>query len=424
MTLNSTVLHTSHHDGWLWAPNKRGTGEILWSCSFAVFVCTWTVLHLNLPGEGDSQWTRIRRKIRWMTFAVIIPEVVTASAFAQRVAAKQTVRSMREIGIEWTMAQAFYYNMGGVWLQPKDSKAFPINAAQLRYLVKAGIVKCPAITKREVWDRSKADKFAKLFACLQIFWLAAHCIGRAAQHLPITPLEVATLGFAVPSLATFAFWYHKPVDIEVPNMVPCKLSTAELLVKVAPEKYSWRDTPLDFVEKLNTPSVTSELIVKNQWWPGRRRFMCPADRIRNDGFALKYTKLDQVVVFLVWVGYAGTHFTPWTFSFPTRIELLWWRTSCIVMSGSMVVFWVTSNRKFYLLVPMLMPWVKDKEKYRKVAYEQRRVSGMLVFTGVFTTLAYLVARLSLIALAFSSLRSLPKGAYITVEWLAFLPHIS
>lgn len=152
--------------------------------------------------------------------------------------------------------------------------------------------------------------------------------------------------------------------------------------------------------------------------------MCPADRIRNDGFALKYTKLDQVVVFLVWVGYAGTHFSAWTFGFPTRIELVWWRISCIVMSSSMGVFWVTSNRKFYLLVPILMPWVKDKEKYRKVAYEQKRVSGIQVVMGIFTTLAYVVARLRLIALAFSSLRSLPTRAYITVEWLSFLPHIS
>lgn len=413
-----------HINGWVNTPNVRGTGGIIWSCFLAVFVCTWTILHLNLPAHGEHTWQRLLRKAKWMTLAILVPEVVTASAFAQRVAARSSVQSMEKLDCSWKMSQAFYLNMGGVWLQPRDSKAFPINAAQLQYLIKKDIMACPAITKREIWDRSKADKFAKVFVCLQIFWLAFQCVVRAIQGLSITPLEIATLGFAVPSLATFAFWYHKPVDIEVPNTICLELTTTELLEKVSPRLYSWRDTPLDFISKVNTPSVTSELVLKHSWWPGRERFIGPADRIRNDVFALKYSKMDQVVVFLVWLGYAGTHFSAWTFSFPTAIEMLWWRYSCIVMSSSMGIFWITSNRKFYLLIPMLMPWLKHKERFRKAAYEQQQVSAIQIFAGVFTTLAYLVSRLSLIALAFSSLRSLPEDAFRTVNWITLWPHLT
>lgn len=423
MSTNSS--EAQHLDGWIGSPNFRGTGDILWSCFIAVFVCTWTVLHLNLPPEHEGEWRPKLRKARWMTMAVIVPEIVTCCAFVQRVAAREAVCHMEVLGHKWSLTQAFYLNMGGVWLHPHESKPFPINAIQLQYLIKEGVLPCPVIKEREIWDRSKVDKFAKLFACLQIFWLAMQAIARATQALPVTPLEIAVLGFAIPSLATFAFWYSKPVDIECPSEIKIDLTTEQLLEKLSPKVYSWRDTPLDFIHKVNAPSLTSELIIKNRI-PGWRKFDQPADRIRNDIFALKYTKLDQLVVFSTWLGYAGTHFSAWAFSFPTRIELILWRTCCIIMASSMAVLWITSNRKFYLLVPMLMPWLKEdeKEKFVKVAYGQQRVSGVLVVSGLLTTLAYLFARLTIIALAFSSLRSLPRDAFVTVNWTAYWPHMS
>lgn len=360
-----------------------------------------------------------------MTMAIVLPEVVTAMAFAQRVAARNSVRSMSEISdCEWTLCHAFYLNMGGVWLEPRDSKPFPINALQLEYLIKREIIGSPGLVKKDIWDRSKADKFAKLFACMQIFWLAVQSSARGIQEIPVTPLEIATLGFMIPSLATFVLWFSKPVDIEVPTMLKIDISTQELLEKISPPNYSWRETPLDFIDRVNHPSFTSQMIIPNKWWPRRKRFLGPANRIRNDVFALKYTILDQVVVSSVWVGYAGTHFSAWNFSFPTRTELLLWRISCLIMSGSMLIFWATANRKFFLLFSYCTPWVKDKEKFRRVAYEQKKVSGIQIVGGAIEGLAYLFARLTLIGLGFSSLRSLPRDAYKTVEWTNFLPHLN
>lgn len=416
---NST---TPHINGWIKSPNARGTGDIIWSCFFAVLVCTWTVLHLNLPAESENGWRLKLRKMKWMTIAIVMPEVVTCSAFVQRVAARDSVRSMGQRGCAWTLSRAFYFDMGGVWLKPRMSDPFPINAAQLEYLITKEVLPCPTLTEREIWDRSKADKFAKTFAVLQIFWLAIQSAARGAQKMPVTPLEIATLGFMIPSLASFVLWWKKPVDIEVPTMIPIDLSTQKLLEKLSPATYNWQETPLDFISKANSPSFTFELILKNRYWPGRHRFLGPAKRVRNDLFGLKYSKLDQLVVLSVWIRYAGTHFSAWNFGFPTRIELLWWRVSCLVMTGSMVIFWITSNRKFYLLFAFL-PGM-DGEKMKKVAYEKRRVSGIQIFTGVFGALAYLIARLSLIALAFSSLRSLPGKAFDTVDWWAYWPHFS
>jgi squalene monooxygenase len=121
---------------------------------------------------------------------------------------------MKRLKCPWTLSRGFYLNMGAIWLHPCDSKAFPINAKHLEYLISKDVMPCPALTDRDIWDRSKADKFAKMFACLQIFWLAVQSAGRGAQKLPVTPLEIATLGFMIPSLATFVLWGTSPSTLK------------------------------------------------------------------------------------------------------------------------------------------------------------------------------------------------------------------
>ena len=356
-----------------------------------------------------------------MVAAIVVPEVVTASAFAQRIAARDSVRSMTSMGQDWTMPHAFYLNMGGVWLQPKESRPFPINATQLSYLVASGHMELPRITKKEIWDKSKADKFAKIVACGQILWLVLQCLERAVQHLPITTLEIATIGFAIPSLATFMLWFYKPADIEVPTLVPVVESTVELLEHLSPLKYSWRQTPLDFIDTVNSPSFTSEIILKAPHWPGRNSFVGPSTRIRNDVFALKYSKLDQLFVFAVWAGYAGVHLSAWNFSFPSHTELIMWRVASLTMAGSMFVFWITSNRKSYLLVSYL--WPRKRKQMEKISAERAKVSTIQVLLGAVTVVAYVTARMCLIVQVFLCLRKLPLGAFQIVDWANFLPHV-
>lgn len=408
-------------NGWVDGPNGRGTLNIIWSCFFTIFVSTWTVLHLNLPAPEERSWQIARRKAKWMVAAIVVPEVVTASAFAQRVAARESVRLMTTMSHDWTMSHAFYLNMGGVWLKPKESRPFPINATQLSYLVASGHLETPRITKKEIWDKSKADKFAKLVACGQILWLVLQCVGRAIQHLPITPLEIATLGFAIPSLATFMMWFYKPADVEVPTLVPVVESTVELLESLSPSNYSWRQTPLDFIDTVNSPSFTSEIILKARHWPSRSLFVGPSTRIRNDIFALKYSKLDQLFVFTVWAGYAGVHLSAWNFGFPTYTELVMWRVASLTMAGSMSVFWITSNRKSYLLVSYL--WPKKREAMEKISAERAKVSTIQILLGAVTVLAYVAARMCLIVQVLLCLRKLPLGAFRTVDWASFLPHV-
>ena len=240
-----------------------------------------------------------------MVFALVVSELLTALAFAQPVAARESVRVMTFLGYKWTLQHAFFLNMGGIWLKPKESRPFPINAAQLNYLVAVEYMEPPSTSKKEIEDKSKADNFARFFACGQILWLILQCIGRAIQHLPITTLEIATLSFAIPSMATFAFWFCKPADIQVPTFVPVDGTTVELLERLSPIKHAWRQTPLDFIHTINGPSVTSDFM--RDRWTKQKTFMAPSTRVHNGVFALGYSKFDHVIMIAIWAGYAGVH---------------------------------------------------------------------------------------------------------------------
>jgi hypothetical protein len=422
MGTGTNTTTTIFADGWVSQSNGRGTIDILWSCFFTIFVSTYTSLHLNLPTPNEPPTKVFLRKAKWMTAAVVVPEVVTAAAFAQHIAARNSVIQMKALGHkEWTMRHAFFLNMGGVWLRPRASKPFPINARQLHDLVQEGVIALPRLSAEEIWDRSKADKFAKIFACFQIGWLVLQCLGRAAQKLPITPLEIATIGFAIPSLATFMLWFQKPMDIEVPTFIDAPESITEIIERLSPPIYSWRQTPLDFIDTINSPSFTSEIILKTSQWPLRKNYLGPSTRIRNDVFALKYTILNQVCVALVWVGYAAVHLSAWAFDFPSHTEQLLWRVASLTMAGSMVVFWITGNRRFYQLVAYMHPW--KRAELEKVVLERKKVSTIQILLGAFTFVVYLSARLCLIVQVFMCLRKTPLGAFDTVNWVNFLPHI-
>ena len=47
---------------------------------------------------------------------------------------------------------------------------------------------------------------------------------------------------------------------------------------------------------------------------------------------------------------------------------------------------------------------------------------MAIGTAVFAVL-YVLSRVALLVIAFMSLRSLPPGAYETVHWTTFIPHV-
>lgn len=194
--------------GWVDQPNQRGTIDIVWSCLATLFVCVWVMLHLNVPAKDDSNWTLFLRRTRWLVLAVLAPELVMLFASGQWASAKRSVSEMKASGFSgWSMVHAFYADSGGFTLQAKDSVSFPITAKQVHYLLESKVILMPSISKAEIWDKSKADRFAKFIACFQAGWLVLQVAARAAQNLPVTLLELSTVALVSCTAATFFFWF-------------------------------------------------------------------------------------------------------------------------------------------------------------------------------------------------------------------------
>lgn len=154
------------------------------------------------------------------------------------------------------MIHAFYADSGGFMLIAPDYGEFPITAKQLFYLVDRGYLPMPRITKEEIWDKSKADLFAKGIASVQVVWLVTQVIGRGIQHLPITLLELSTVALITCTGATFFFWFWKPLNVETPTILELDTSLAEILVQAGDKAQApFQDTPLDFFEPIATGTI-------------------------------------------------------------------------------------------------------------------------------------------------------------------------
>lgn len=75
------------------------------------------------------------------------------------------------------------------------------------------------LSQEAIKDRSKADSIAKLLASVQAGYMALQLIGRAIDGLPVTELEVNTLGHVMCALIMFFFWMRKPLDVRDPVVI-------------------------------------------------------------------------------------------------------------------------------------------------------------------------------------------------------------
>ena len=108
------------------SPNTRGTLQILWSSLTAMFLCTWTIQHLNVPQQSSpitnlQIWTRRRDRfvdrLKWLFINLFTPEFLIGKAFCDRISAQQHYRvyeaTAKEDGVPWSRSHCFFANMGG-----------------------------------------------------------------------------------------------------------------------------------------------------------------------------------------------------------------------------------------------------------------------------------------------------------------------
>lgn len=82
--------------GWDAGPNRRGTMRLITSCMATIFACTWTVLHLNVPGHRDDPVRRLLRKFKWLAISVLFPEFIFSKSVCDLRLALDELRRLDE----------------------------------------------------------------------------------------------------------------------------------------------------------------------------------------------------------------------------------------------------------------------------------------------------------------------------------------
>ena len=420
--------------GWVSQPNGRGTFDILWGSLFTIFLCTWTSLHLNVPSLHEKYMHRWFRKLRWMTQAIMAPEFIVAFATGQKVEAARSVEMWKRSGFnKWTMRHGFYANMGGFVLQTPNFPPFPVNAKQLHYLVTRGYTPYPSTTSKEIWDKSKQDGFQKLLTMVQTGWFVIQVLGRAIQHMPVTTLELTTFTYVFCTFASYYQWSNKPLDVESPTIIATSKTIAEILIEArnmpkANERY--QQTPLDFIDD-QSPSWLTEIQPYLHFKMGPRER--PLPRFTNDKFPVIGAGPDSILLFIVILAYCCLHFIAWNFSFPTRVERILWRVGCITIVATTFIFlacetyqdghrlgrWQRWYLKLFPTNPANIARVDTMEKKRR---EMEFIPFWEVVVMSPVTFIYTLARTYIVIEVFVSLRSLPAGAFDSVQWSDYVPH--
>jgi hypothetical protein len=108
------------------------------------------------------------------------------------------------------------------------------------------------------------------------------------------------------------------------------------------------------------------------------------------------------------------HCWAWDEHFPSTAELLIWRFCSLVIAAT--PFSITLLFAFCTL-----GWMVALHSQRRSAAET--VAKISPITTYAALVSYIGARLVLIVVSFTTLRALPPGAFVDVNWSAYIPHL-
>ncbi|KAH8807157.1 hypothetical protein F5884DRAFT_730769 [Xylogone sp. PMI_703] len=421
-------------------PNVRSTLDILRSSVLTILLCTWTVLHLNIPsaksenGSNTKKFIRLAcRKLKWMAFTILLPEYMTSKALNDFVAAyissKRCSLSQSE---KWTMTHAFYANMGGFVLRLRspiledelkstlgkefgpceclihqkkaemsegksnevdtlledDYDFFPIavNSAQLCLLISNGLIEFPSISEDEIRDKSKGDFVVKGLALCQVSWLIIQLLVRNIKDLSSTQLEIAVFGFAICTFVTFLLWFKKPKDVTTPTTI--FVDGLEPHIRKQIIRLSFGGSIKVFLGIKDKERPLSATIPND---------MLHVDSEITPGFSFGVSGF-----YLGAIIYGVCHCIAWNFTFPTHVEQILWRTSSVLLS----------------VLPILPPLIYATVMI--IDAETNFILTPVLMSG--TYILYILCRLYIIVEMFRGLLYLPPSAFIAT-WSGSIGHI-
>uniref|UniRef100_L2G741 Uncharacterized protein n=1 Tax=Colletotrichum fructicola (strain Nara gc5) TaxID=1213859 RepID=L2G741_COLFN len=357
--------------GWTPGPETRGTLSLVWSCVITIFACTWTVLHLNVPGRDEKPLAIALRKAKWMAINMFFPEFIFSKAVCDLRLALDELRDFEENLLSlkkssdclrldpseststeniqksprrrkvpvrwrtiqtWTIVHSYYAQMGGL-LHPSPTKPYQGSAKDQSYDPIYYCLTGSKLTSRYRWnlnqpppldnlilrdrdvkDKSKADWLLKTIAVFQIAWLILGVTIRGIIGLPITQLEIATVSFAVMAMLTYAANWWKPKDISQPTILQKFRGRSEVEVQSGSQTQS-------FMRWIWSPAKAAD----------EARIVQDVSRVPNDVVSMEgHAPYMIVLMTFSSLAFGALHCLAWNFEFPSRTELLAWRVASLV----------------------------------------------------------------------------------------------
>ncbi|KAG2088939.1 uncharacterized protein F5147DRAFT_43099 [Suillus discolor] len=462
----------------------RTIWTIISSSILTLFACTYSAIHPNIPSpKYSSSLDMIWRQLGIMIMALIAPELMVTWAMRQWLSAQQVTRQFEESGYPsvrsafeervsvetpgtrnpilllflrvnqgtarlhlllvtgvssvlvspwrflcalvgwvarriqsehsepdsevstWTQTHSFFVLMGGFMLYAKGEPCRTLEHKHILRLIHEKCIDVPTITAKQIHDKSKGNAISKGLVMLQVAWFVMQLITRAVYHLEITQLEVGTLAFAALNFLTYAVWWDKPLDVQCPHPVYWKSTESR------PEDHIDVSDKDEFARPRYLPRVFSPILELIGWAdiPTSRKLQVPT----FDG-SIKLEVQDRMALLLA--GYSmgtifgGIHCMAWFFAFPTYEEQVLWRISTVA----------TTCIPYLCFGAYLTAEIIDSIQHDSLMRVMRGLCLMICFPFA---MLYIIARVVLLVLMFTTLRNLPPNAYKTVLWTSLVPHL-
>ncbi|KAJ3560767.1 hypothetical protein NP233_g10621 [Leucocoprinus birnbaumii] len=309
------------------------------------------------------------------------------------------------------------------------------------------------MSENEINDKSKGDAFTKFVVVIQTSWFILQCVARWVQRLYVSELEIITLAFAVLNIITYALWWNKPQNMRVAIPIHIVGNPSHTgFARVADGKEEDDCEVIEIAHPSEDRSDTQASAEKSGSGVGSERLgrcwsliclffntylyfiqaviqpinILPAFCLMmgDNGLVFKASPSVRATFYssnqgtaerkvssaigLVGALFGGVHLIPiWLCSFPSDTERIMWMSGSIWMTIQPMMFSRVLSAWFYVGGPLPQPW-------DDILVQIPHTIGFV---------QYVICRLILMGLAFSSLRGLPPGAYLNIEWSTFFPHV-
>ncbi|KAF7302304.1 hypothetical protein MIND_00797900 [Mycena indigotica] len=388
--------------------NQRSLFSIVWGCFTTIFACIWVSAHPNVPPPvprppkkdatviAHLKWYLIdstigvRRRLKLVLVAFIAPELIVGFAGRQLETAWYFSREFN-----LSLTHGFFISMGGFVDSEKHPIVDTIQVMRHLYHIRQ-------VSEQDIFNRSQGDAFSKGIALLQALWFVLQGLARLQQHLTLTELEVATLGFAAVNAFGWLLWWKKPLDVRAPIVLP---PLEEDVGIYAGDPGRGREPERsDTGEKRPLRERFSALFGVSDV----RRDYHHAEAVPTFHFATgsddheRYTPSISLLVALI---FSAVHCAAWRTHFLSAAEMWLWRAASLVLGIAPAV-------------------ALSVHQCATVNPDSDRLGVLLVIRlYIIGALLYVPARIILVILPLMALRDVPGTAYLEVNWNRYLPHV-